>query len=254
MSRPVNSGKVYDETFFSYASSVSKRAAEPIVPIALKKLPPIKSVLDIGCAQGTWLNCWAAHGVTDIQGVDGDYVDRYKLAIPVGSFQAQDLNEPVDLGRTFDLACSFEVAEHVRAENAERFVESLTRHASLVLFSAAPPGQGGENHVNEQPYDYWRRFFRKKGYSAFDCIRSEIVHFKQIPYWYRYNMLLFVHRDWETRLSPQVAATKIPDDAMVRDISPPLFKARKLIVKMLPGRLVNPVAKLKSAVLSKRAG
>ena len=37
-----------------------------------------------------------------------------------------------------------------------------------MLFSAAVPGQGGENHVNEQPLAYWRAIFREHGYSAVD--------------------------------------------------------------------------------------
>jgi hypothetical protein len=35
------------------------------------------------------------------------------------------------------------------------FVYCLARHARrFVLFSAAPPGQGGEFHVNERPFEY----------------------------------------------------------------------------------------------------
>ena len=49
-------------------------------------------------------------------------------------------------------------------EHADTFVQNLVRHASgAILFSAAPPGQGGEFHVNEQPYEYWRGKFQRCG-------------------------------------------------------------------------------------------
>jgi hypothetical protein len=34
----------------------------------------------------------------------------------------------------------------------------------MVLFSAAPPGQGGEHHVNERTYEFWRGLFARHGY------------------------------------------------------------------------------------------
>ncbi|MDP6884692.1 MAG: hypothetical protein QF830_11185, partial [Rhodospirillales bacterium] len=43
---------------------------------------------------------------------------------------------------------SLEVAEHLPPDAAETFVATLVAHGRLVLFSAAPPGQGGLNHVN----------------------------------------------------------------------------------------------------------
>ena len=89
-------------------------------------------------------------------GVDGPYVDRCKLLIDAGDFHAADLAAPIDLGRQFDLVQSLEVAEHLPAAKAEQFVETLTAHGSRILFSAAVPGQGGENHINEQLPDYWR--------------------------------------------------------------------------------------------------
>ena len=120
-------------------------------------------MVDFGCAEGVWLSAWRDAGVQDVLGLDGDYVDRRRLLIPQERFHAVDLSQPIDLGRRFDLAQSLEVAEHLPAAAARHFVATITRHSSLALFSAAPPGQGGAHHVNEQPYGYWRDLFAEIG-------------------------------------------------------------------------------------------
>ena len=119
-----------------------------VVPIVLDLIRP-GSVVDVGCGLGEWLATFQEHGVSDILGIDGDYVDRDMLYIPQQDFKTIDLNRPFTLNRTFDLAVCLEVAEHLEAEHANDFVESLTRLAPIILFSAAIPLQSGTNHVNE---------------------------------------------------------------------------------------------------------
>ena len=46
--------------------------------------------------------------------------------------------------------------------------------SDVVLFSAAIPHQGGENHFNEQWPDYWSQKFERRGYSVLDCLRHLI--------------------------------------------------------------------------------
>ena len=62
-----------------------------------------------------------------------------------------NLANPVDLGRKFDLVQSLEVGEHLPKSAADTFVETLVKHGDVVLFSAASVGQGGHDHINEQP-------------------------------------------------------------------------------------------------------
>lgn len=58
-----------------------------------------------------------------------------------------------------------EVAEHLPADQAPTLVRYLTSHAlDYVIFTAAPPGQGGHDHVNEQPPEYWRDLFAAEGW------------------------------------------------------------------------------------------
>ena len=44
---------------------------------------------------------------------------------------------------------SFEVAEHIRPERVEVFLETLIRHAAVEVVSAAPSGQGGDLHAED---------------------------------------------------------------------------------------------------------
>ena len=61
-----------------------------------------------------------------------------------------DHSEDLRLTKNYDLAISLEVAEHLSSESANMFIACLTNMSDIVLFSAAIPGQGGENRINEQ--------------------------------------------------------------------------------------------------------
>src|SRR5262245_6598078 len=143
----------YNKEFMQYAAQSSAYSAISIATTLHKKIK-LDSVLDVGCATGTWLQAWKRLGISDLHGVDGEYVDRRHLE-PDLAFTALDLNAPFDLGRQFDLVQSLEVGEHIEERASEKFAECLARHArSYILFSAAPPGQGGEYHINEQPFEF----------------------------------------------------------------------------------------------------
>jgi SAM-dependent methyltransferase len=168
----------------------ARRSAEVVVPLVLALARP-RSVVDVGCGLGTWLAVFAEHGVEDVRGVDGAYVERSALEIPPGSFIAWDLEQPLRLGRTFDLVVSLEVAEHLPARCAETFVASLAGLGPLVLFSAAAPHQGGCGHVNEQWPDYWARLFTGHGLVPVVCLRRAIWNDERVDWWYAQNVLLF---------------------------------------------------------------
>lgn len=238
----------YDQAFMAYADQSSRHAARTVAGLLRAPLA-IGSVLDIGCARGTWLSEWREAGADRIQGVDGEYVDRSTLAIPPECFRAHDLSQALDLGRRFDLVQSLEVAEHIPQAGADVFVDNLVRHAEgLVLFSAAPPGQGGEHHVNEQPYEYWRAKFRARGYRAIDCVRPRIGGDRRISYWYRYNVILYVRDDRLSTLPAEFAAAQVPDEQALADLAPALFRLRRRVVALLPPPLHDALARLKARI------
>lgn len=236
----------YDQDFIRYAAQSSAYAARAVTGRLMADLA-VASVLDVGCAAGTWLRVWGEQGAATLHGVDGDYVDRALLEIRPEQFTSSDLNEPFDLGRRFDLVQSLEVAEHVRPENSAIFVDNLARHAErFVLFSAAPPGQGGEHHVNERPLDDWRRLFEAHGFVALDAVRPAILHDPQVSFWYRYNTLLYVREAAFDALPETLKASRLPAGRPVPDLSPAAFRLRKAVVRRLPYRLQHELARIKA--------
>jgi SAM-dependent methyltransferase len=180
----------YDQQFFAGIDAGARSSAEVIVPMLIDAVGP-SSVVDVGCGTGTWLATFQAAGVTDLLGIDGDYVDKSTLHIPVENFQAADLNRPLHIDRSFDLALSLEVAEHLVPSRAEGFVADLVRLAPVVCFSAAIPLQGGVDHVNERWQDEWAAIFASHGYRPVDLIRAKVWDNPEVRPWYAQNMLLY---------------------------------------------------------------
>ena len=165
-------------------------SAQAILPILFERYQP-RSVVDVGCGLGTWLSVAKELGVAEIAGLEGAWLDRKLARVPSSAITTADLEKPFNLGRRFDLAMTLEVAEHLSEDAAEGFVDSLTRHADVVLFSAAIPFQGGHHHVNERFPDYWRQLFAARGYAVIDLIRPRIWERSEILVWLRQNLLVY---------------------------------------------------------------
>jgi SAM-dependent methyltransferase len=175
-------------------------APREIVPLIMNQVSPA-TVLDVGCGTGTWLKIFEEHGVTDYFGVDGTYLDKTMLKIPVERFMAFDLTQPFLLQRKFDLVLSLEVAEHLDEKHADTHVQALVSHGKAILFSAAIPGQGGQNHLNEQWPAYWQQKFAAYGFYFHDVIRPRVWNNDKVDWWYRQNIFLVT----KEKPSPELA-------------------------------------------------
>jgi SAM-dependent methyltransferase len=196
-------GGRYHASFFSTVAPGSRASAERVGALLLT-LPGIESVVDVGCGTGGWLAELAELGIVDYLGIDGSYIDQQTLAIPSDRFQSRNLEEPIVLDRRFDLALSLEVAEHLRPEYASTHVDSLTRLAPIVVFSAAIPGQGGVGHVNEQWPDYWEALFASREFVLIDWFRRQLWEEAAIEPWYRQNLFLYADRERAGQLAQVV--------------------------------------------------
>jgi len=148
-------------------------------------------VLDVGCGRGIWLRAFQEEGVQCISGIDGAYLREEQLVIPKTAFRPVDLRLPFELDERYDLAICLEVVEHLPGRAAAQIVKALTKAAPIVLFSAALPGQGGTDHVNEQWPHYWERRFAKFGFKPIDAIRPLIWRNIEVEWWYRQNILFY---------------------------------------------------------------
>src|SRR5690606_41065311 len=112
-------------------------------------------------------------------------LDRGQLEIEESMFMEWDLRHPFDLGRGFDLVICLEVAEHLPESSAADLVDSLCRHSNRILFSAAIPGQGGQNHLNEQWSEYWQAHLLSRGYNIVGAARRTMCIEEEVVFWYR---------------------------------------------------------------------
>lgn len=188
MKKPVYNKNFYDER------GDSTKSAKEIVPHILS-LTKAQSVVDIGCGNGAFLKVFSDLGVKNYLGIDGDWVKKEYLLIPKTKFKNMNLEFSFEINNTYDLAISLEVAEHISEESSHKFIESITKLAPIVVFSAAIPLQGGTYHINEQWPQYWVDRFAKHDFVPIDCLRPLYWNNKNISYWYSQNMILYIHKD-----------------------------------------------------------
>lgn len=237
----------YDDKFFNYVDSGALSSAGVFSRLLMPVLN-VSSILDVGCGRGGWLAAWKDAGCTRILGLDGGYVDRSSLKIPATAFRVQDLNVPFDLGERFDMVQSLEVAEHLRPESSQDFVESLVRHADVVLFSAAVPGQGGTMHTNERHMEFWRGLFARHGYDAFDFVRPRVANSKGVEPWYRYNSMIYASNAGRQRLPAAVTASLVPAHEKIVEGGSMTWKLRRAVVGILPRTMVNRLAEANALI------
>jgi len=185
------SSNLYDRDFQELIRTGSLQSARVVVPLVMDLVAP-QSVVDVGCGSGSWLSVFAEAGVRNLVGLEGSPADSEVADVEPSLIQVCDLSKSFHLGRTFDLAMSLEVAEHLPEDSATVFIESLAELAPVILFSAAVPGQGGVGHLNEQWPTYWADHFAKLGFETFDCLRDRVWQDGRIEWWYRQNLLLFI--------------------------------------------------------------
>ena len=238
----------YDKDFYRYINTGSTTSARVVVPLVQNLIPDrIQSVLDVGCGAGAWLEVWASTG-SDILGVDGPYVEEESLLIAPDNFRAHNLTENFNLGRKFDLAQCLEVAEHLPRESSEQLVANLCQHSDIVLFSAAAPGQGGENHINEQDYNFWRDLFLGQGFQLYDAVRPGLKGKISVKPWYRFNAFLFVRKGSHQSCHISLESFSVSPSKTVMDVSPFSYRFRKALIRMLPQSLSNILAITKKKI------
>ncbi len=158
----------------------------------LHELVPFRSVVDFGCGIGGWLAAAKRLGAEKVLGIEGEWINGRQTVIDRSEIMVRDLaKDAPKLNRAFDLAVSIEVAEHLPAEAADAFCDALVSAADLVVFSAAIPGQGGDNHVNEQKPRYWVDKFWQRDFVPLEVVRPAIAGDPTMFPWLKQNVIVF---------------------------------------------------------------
>jgi len=193
----------YAKDFFEENISDSRPMADDLAPRLVEALK-IRRIVDMGCAAGHWIAAFLRSGV-DAFGVEGSHTARPFLLCPENRVIFTDLRKrlklpPRFIGDGVDLVLSLEVAEHIEARYARVFVKNLVMcQPRWIVMTAAPPGQGGTYHMNEQPPEYWRDLLANVGYQSDPSTHTLLTRFVEeakgrgvhIPFWMPKNLLVF---------------------------------------------------------------
>lgn len=171
---------IYKNSFFKNRHKLSWRV--PIVCDAVNRTFIFKSIIDIGCATGDFLEEFEKRGKI-IAGIEGSDNARRFLRVDPAKIYNVDLRYGLSpLGMRFDLVISLEVAEHIEEKYSDNYISTLKQFSDNILITAAPPGQKGLHHVNCQPAKYWIDRFSGNG---FEFNKEKTRKFKKELFIYR---------------------------------------------------------------------
>lgn len=223
---------IYDEAFYEHQVAGALQSARIFLGHLWRFLQPV-SVLDVGCGRGAWLKACRELGSQRLYGFDGDWNNQSLMIDKEIRFRSIDLNQPFAAPEKVDVAISVEVAEHLAPSTAVSFVECLAQTSDAVLFSAAFKGQGGDNHINEQPHTYWAEQFRARGFAPFDLFRPVFWGDDNVCWWYRQNAFLYIRRQSEAWWKVKAhGLSEIADPAFMNCIHPALYNAKMEIAAL----------------------
>jgi SAM-dependent methyltransferase len=161
------------------------RDAPAVIGVLREMFPDARRYVDVGAGTGGFAAEAVRHG-REVVACERSRFGRIAASRQGVRAVPFDLEHepPARVGSHFDIAYSFEVAEHIPADLADRLVAFLAGLAPIVVLTAAQPGQGGAGHVNEQPRDYWIRLFERSGHGFEASASAEAVRrFKARDVW-----------------------------------------------------------------------
>jgi len=190
---------IYDSDYYEKGiAGLAARSAGRIADSILSDFKPA-SLIDVGCGTGALLEALRDRGC-EVFGLEyAEAALRHcrdrKLNVAKFDLERDVFNE----SRTFDVAVSMEVAEHLPETVADCYVDLLVRLSRIVVFTAAPPNQPWidveTDHVNEQPPSYWITKFQQRGFEHLEELsqrwRETWKATGDVTNWYYKNLMIF---------------------------------------------------------------
>ena len=248
--------KAYSLKFYKSVDSRANESANSIFAILDKFLDVkrLKSIIDVGCGSGAWLNVALKNTSARVYGYDlpesieinqsrfiGNFNTRLELVISDFETKKELKFQPAQLG------ICLEVLEHLKDETGIRILDSMSSSCELILFSAATPGQGGTGHINERRHSYWLDKFRGHGFEVYDCIRPELQKSTSSARYYSLNTFLLVKSSSlrlglvnVSKLQPFLRPKEVKDFRSQRE------RIQSLFIGMLPVRFVTLLSRFLS--------
>ncbi len=193
-----NLDETYTESFFGWNDNAAqqKNLAQYFVPKIVEKFNP-KCVLDVGCGSGQWLDEYRKYNIKT-KGIEGSRHAWHTMSEGTKEVVLQwDLRDKREEDYyDVDFVQSFEVAEHIEEEYADRFIRNLVKdNPNIVLLTAAAPDQHGMKHVNCQDKEYWWYKMRDNGYLFDQNLLNTIKSWGEpddCPFWWEPNLMVFI--------------------------------------------------------------
>ena len=158
--------ELYDDAYYQTMDREMAVPARGIAESIIEQFPDLRggAALDIGCGNGAVISELKRLGMTvaGLEYADAAVARAKARGLDVFKF---DIESDGGYQTPADLVISTEVAEHLPESSADRYVDLMTRLSrKIIVMTAATPGQGGTDHVNEQPNAYWIHKIESRGF------------------------------------------------------------------------------------------
>jgi SAM-dependent methyltransferase len=191
--------EIYDKRYNAFIDAEASKST-PVMAATIERIFEPNSVIDVGCGAGTLLAQFKQDGL-EVRGLeysDAGIARCREKGVYVEKF---DLETKATIQGRSDVTVSFEVAEHLPESLADNYVRVISQFSPVVIMSAATVGQGGVDHVNEQPHEYWIKKMQRRGFDydrqSSDQVREEWAG-KGVASWYVNNTMIFRRRMVQT--------------------------------------------------------
>lgn len=170
----------------SFLGEVPNHCYDPTLNSNLLYLLKGRSVLDLGCGNGSYL-----HNLKEVCpnaiGYDGN---PHTETLSNGIGFVSDISVMQDYGM-YDWVISFEVGEHIPVQFESNYINNLCKHAREgIILSWAIEGQPGEGHINCRNNQYVIEEIYKRGFLC-DLIKSSMLRMNSESWWFKTNLLVF---------------------------------------------------------------
>jgi cyclopropane fatty-acyl-phospholipid synthase-like methyltransferase len=187
--------EIYDKRYNDFLDAAAGNSA-PAMAATIKRIFNPNSVIDVGCGAGTLLAQLKQYGL-EVKGLEYSDAGIARCRERGVSVEKFDLESEEAVQGVSDLTVSFEVAEHLPESLADNYIRVISQFSPVVVMSAATVGQGGLDHVNEQPHEYWIEKMERRGFE-YDQQSSRQVREEWagqgVAYWYVNNTMIFRRR------------------------------------------------------------
>jgi SAM-dependent methyltransferase len=193
-------------TDYESISSLEQPQAEILAKWCRGVLNP-KRVIDLGCGPGLYVHELLKLGINAI---------GYELDPRANNYEHVIHKNILDVEDTSDVVYCIEVAEHLEPKYSQDIVNKIydtLEPGGTLIWCAAHLGQGGTDHINCRPIEYWQKKFISKGlihvWSLEENLKSTIRGL--IPHnhmgWFTTNLMIFYKEDFKD--NPSTAGSLI---------------------------------------------